>query len=350
MTTAEIHFPIRELSPKAQKAFLYRDPRNSTKIKGRSFRLRGRHGGKGIPVSFVKQGKYLRVRCSLFKAISGQNAITHPNLPMAVRLTFDYVIERLQEEFKCNPPEIDEDGDIKISFVDLVWHFVVGERRDVRNLLSKIYADQSNRPGHILVEPAVLGGGYQTVKISFLDLELTVKFYDKFEELHQPGHRLPRAISDREELLKLTEGWVRMEVSVSLKALKKRNLVNLANWTPETRKKIFEEIMQALQLDGTFESVSSENSWKKLSRKLQLTYLLWEGEKGFENYPASTLAAHRKELKKRLGIDIRTRPPKRQKQHVAIREIFTEARRVVITKEQLARWVPCWAEAPTESK
>src|SRR5689334_11674579 len=126
MTTTIVQYPIQEMSRKAMKAFLYRDPRSgSSRIKGRTVRLKYPHGAKTAGVTFVEGGTVLKVKASLFRAISGQNAMTLPDLPRAISLTFKFVVTKLNEEFHCGLLQLDRARDIRLSMVDIVRHYRV---------------------------------------------------------------------------------------------------------------------------------------------------------------------------------------------------------------------------------
>jgi len=280
------------------------------------------------------------VDCSLFGAISGQNVITHPDLKKACRLAFEYLSQCIGEEFECKRPRIDETRPIIISSVDLVRHYKNRSRCDVSNLLAAIYADQSH--DGLVIGHAVKGGRHESVKIDFPDLGLAVQFYDKFAHLQTPRNKLPRKLPHREELLKMTERWVRMEVTAGQKALERHNATNLANWTIEVRNRIFREVFHALKFEGKFQTMSPDIFLGNLSRTHLRTYRRWENGEGLGDYKRSTLARQSKHIWERTGIDIGTEPPMSTKKQMAIGDVFSRERKVNITKEQMAKWVPCW--------
>jgi hypothetical protein len=125
----------------------------------------------------------MRVTTSLFRAISGQNALTLPGLKSAVSVTFDHIAQGVHSTVKCNAPRLDEGRAITLGSVDIVRHYRVGLPVDVSALLFVLQRETSRRTGDWVVGTYLRGGVCETVTIEIPDLRLKVKFYDKYREL-----------------------------------------------------------------------------------------------------------------------------------------------------------------------
>ena len=343
MTTTIVTYPLLPLSKKAKNRFTYADPRDPQKLKGKTIRLKGPHGSNSAQVTFSGTENTMRVATSLFRAISGQNALTVPGLKNAVSLTFDHISKRVHDEFGY-APRLDKSRAITLGSVDIVRHYRVGLPVDVSALLFVLQRETSKRPGDWVVGAFFRGGICETVTIEIPDLQLKVKFYDKYRELQRPGHKLPRALPEREELLNTTRGCVRVEITVSLRALKERGLVELKKWTKGTRDSIFDDVFAALNLRGQFRAQIPDKLFTDLSKGAQVTYFRWKlgqiADEMLADVGESTLARHKAALKKKFGIDLAQPASVATSELVRLKDIFTSKRLVRPTEEQIKKWVP----------
>lgn len=342
MTSVVVNIPIQKLSLQAQQKFLVSDARNPGQLKGRSLRVRYPYGSKSAQICFVDGGRTLRCKCSVFGAISGQNALTLPDLPRAVNLAFDQIGQRLHAEFGTGKLEIDGRRDVVFGSVDLVRHYQVGTPDDVSNLLAAIHDELRRAAGQLTTMLVTKGKYNETVEVVLPALKMKVKFYNKYVQLQRPGHRLPQALPAREELLELMRGQVRMEVTVTRQALLERGLANLSAWTPAAREAIFRDVFKMLGLTGEFQTDSPDPVLQRLSRPLQLLYLRWLTGQGFDGYPRATLAAQRKQLRDQVAVDINVVPQRRPRPRMRVMDVFTDERQVKFTDQQIATWVPEW--------
>ena len=343
MTTTIVTYPIQPLSKRAKESLFYPDPRDKQKMKGKTIRLKGPYGSKSAQVTISATENTMRVTTSLFRAISGQNALTLPSLKNAVSLTFDHIAQRVHDELGY-APKLDKSRAITLGSVDIVRHYRVGLAGDVSALLLALQREMSKRSGDWVVGTYFRGGICETVMIEIPELQLKVKFYDKYRELQRPGHRLPQKLPERDELLNTTRGCVRVEITVSLRALKERGLVELSSWTKGTRASIFDDVFAALNLRGKFSAQIPDKLFTDLSKGAQVTYFRWKlGQIAAEmlaDTGKSTLASHKAELKKQLGIDLAQPATVATSEFVRLKDIFISKRLVRPTKEQVKKWVP----------
>lgn len=352
MTTTIVTYPIHPLSKKVKKSLTYSDPRDPQKLKGRTIRVKGPYGSKSAQVTFSGAETTMRVTTSLFRAISGQNALTLPGLKTAVLKTFDHLAKRVHDEFGYTP-RLDESRAITLGSVDIVRHYRVGLAGDVNALLSTLQRETSRRPGELVVGSFFRGGVCESVTIEIPKLQLKVQFYDKYRELQRPGHRLPQALPGRDELLNTTRGCVRVEITLGLAALKKRDLVGLSGWKKEVRTSIFDDVFAVLSLRGRFRAQIPDKLFTNLTRGAQVTYFRWKsGEIADEmlaDVGKSTLARHKAELKQKLGIDLAQPATVATSEFVRLKDVFTSERLVRPTEEQIKQWVPKWGAAIVNS-
>ena len=341
MTTAIIHFPIK-FTKSIRKALTYKNPRQLGKLRGKTVRLRYPMGSKTYSVTVIPEKKELQVRASVFKAISGQNAITLPNFPKSVRLAFMSIKAAMEKEFSCQFA-LDMEREITLSQVDLVRHYSVGTDKDVTSLIACVI-DCIKSQGRYLQKPVIRGGTYESVKIELPDLGMSVQFYDKYLELQSSGHRLPRKIADPKLLSQRVLGHVRMEITVKGKALKERGLEVLVNWTGGKRSEIFDDVMSALKLQGHFHMSINDKLIKKMGAHLIPTYLLWKLGLPHDHVSKQTRSRHRAQLRdKKFNIDIDSAPDKDGSSICRLDEIFVNARRFKPTNQDIKKWIPAWA-------
>jgi hypothetical protein len=342
MTSVVIKYPIKNLSKRIRKELLYKDFRNKGHLKGRTIRLRYMYGSKSAAATLVDNGAAILFRMSLFRAISGQNAFTLPGLKTAARLAFKALKKSISKEFGGDPFELDRSRDIEPQFVDLVRHFRVGTCSDVSCFLDALYRllDRNGSWEHLARYKGHHSVG--TVEVGMGDLGLTVKFYNKYLELQQPGRQLPYCLPDRELLLESMKGSIRMEVSLDHSALKERGLTKLANWKSGTRDKIFSEVIDGLKLKGRFKSQGNQDVFQSLESALRLTFLRWQAGHDLNDMSKSTRARHRKDLREKHGIDIDANPVFSAASYVPIKDVLCDDRIVRPCKADIEKWIPAW--------
>lgn len=348
MTSVVIKYPIRKLSSKGRKLFLYKDFRNAGQYKSRTLRIRYVLGQSSASITIVDNGSAVKIVMSLFKAISGQNALTLPGMKTAAKLAFSAVARQVEKEFPGVVLRLDNERDIDLITVDIVRHHRAGTVRDVDGWLKAVdkLLERRDIRG---VDRHVGNRGGRSIKINMPELGLKVKFYDKFSELQEPKRRLPQKLIDRDQLLRSMKGIIRVEVTATNKALRMRELTTVKSWKRGVRKAIFDDVIRELNLKGTFKSFGNLEVFERLDKSLRLTYLRWQAGHDLSDISRSTRSRHRKLLREKYGINIDATPAAHPSSYISIKAILADDRLVRPSKADIEKWIPAWPTAKLPS-
>lgn len=135
-----------------------------------------------------------------------------------------------------------------------------------------------------------------------------MKVYAKRQELRK--HPIPETVPSVTQLLQLSEGLVRQEVTIRGMELKRRGLEWVRGWRTlnVTPRALFEELFGRLTISEA--TMSEPAKLDTIPPKLRTVYQLWhDGHDLREMFPARTFYRHRKALLA-LGVDIAVKRPR----------------------------------------
>jgi II/X family phage/plasmid replication protein len=144
--------------------------------------------------------------------------------------------------------------------------------------------------------------GSDTVYIGQRSSRVTVKFYNKLEEMLTRGHMLPDSLTpdERQMLLEFAEGQLRYELVLRSKELAERGLRSASAWSLDTADRLLDERLGKIELNDALRL--AEDVVGQLPPKLVPIYHAWRaGTNLKELYANNTFYRYRRQL---LAYDI----------------------------------------------
>jgi II/X family phage/plasmid replication protein len=144
--------------------------------------------------------------------------------------------------------------------------------------------------------------GSDTVYIGQRSSRVTVKFYNKLEEMLTRGHMLPDSLTpgERQMLLEFAEGQLRYELVLRSKELAERGLRSASAWSSDTADRLLDERLGKIELNDALRL--AEDVVGQLPPKLVPIYHAWRaGTNLKELYANNTFYRYRRQL---LAYDI----------------------------------------------
>lgn len=144
--------------------------------------------------------------------------------------------------------------------------------------------------------------GSDTVYIGQRSSRVTVKFYNKLEEMLTRGHMLPDSLTpdERQMLLEFAEGQLRYELVLRSKELAERGLRSASAWSSDTADWLLDERLGKIELNDALRL--AEDVVGQLPPKLVPIYHAWRaGTNLKELYAKNTFYRYRRQL---LAYDI----------------------------------------------
>jgi II/X family phage/plasmid replication protein len=144
--------------------------------------------------------------------------------------------------------------------------------------------------------------GSDTVYIGQRSSRVTVKFYNKLEEMTARGHLLPDTLSaeDCAKLLEFVEGQLRYELTLRSKELAERGLRSASAWSSDIADRLLDERLGKIELNDALRL--AEDVVGQLPPKLVPIYHAWRaGTNLKELYANNTFYRYRRQL---LAYDI----------------------------------------------
>jgi II/X family phage/plasmid replication protein len=144
--------------------------------------------------------------------------------------------------------------------------------------------------------------GSDTVYIGQKSSRVTVKFYNKLEEVLTRGHMLPDTLTpeERQMLLEFAEGQLRYELTLRSKELAERGLRSASAWSSDTADRLLDERLGKIQLNDALRL--AEDVVGELPPKLVPIYDAWRAGRDLKQlYAKNTFYRYRRQL---LAYDI----------------------------------------------
>lgn len=191
-------------------------------------------------------------------------------------------------------------GEYSLQRVDIAQCFRLPSPADVRSWLLAAHGNLHGR------HQGVSAYGGETVYIGQHSRRISLKFYDKYQEMLR--HR--RGLSEHFEkmLLEHSKGLLRAELVIRSMELKKRGLNTGKAWTPDKPRTLLQERIGTMSATETVRLSDSE--LEALSPASRAAYVLWrDGHDLRDVYTRRTFYRHRAALRK-VGIDLSTRCPR----------------------------------------
>jgi len=136
-----------------------------------------------------------------------------------------------------------------------------------------------------------------TVYIGQKSKRVSVKFYNKFQEMQKKGHTLGDTMSPlwRQKLLESAYGKLRYEVTLRSKELQDRGLRRASSWSSATADLILDERLGVMELNDAVRL--SEDVLQQLPPKLVPIYDAWRAGRNLkEIYAKNTFYRYRRQL------------------------------------------------------
>jgi II/X family phage/plasmid replication protein len=144
--------------------------------------------------------------------------------------------------------------------------------------------------------------GSDTVYIGQKSTRVTVKFYNKLQEMLTRGHMLPDTLlpDERDLLLEFAEGQLRYELTLRSKELSERDLRRASAWSSGTADRLLDERLGKIELNDALRL--AEDVVQQLPPKLVPIYDAWRAGRDLKQlYAKNTFYRYRRQL---LAYDI----------------------------------------------
>lgn len=186
-------------------------------------------------------------------------------------------------------------GNYQLTRVDVAQMYSLPNRAAVRSWLRAAELQSTSRHGRPVSRGGTVYWGKHSRRWSF-------KGYSKGDELDVPKHMLPSTIPNRDDLAKLADNKLRLELTLRSMQLKDTGLSHGYNWAVgvplDLHQKYLESINMSEQLTLSGEVLEG------LPGRLQMAYQSWRrGDDLRAMLPKQTYYRYRSELLK-YGIDI----------------------------------------------
>jgi II/X family phage/plasmid replication protein len=139
--------------------------------------------------------------------------------------------------------------------------------------------------------------GSDTVYIGQKSSRITVKFYNKYQEMTTRGHELPETLSPQDcgRLLEFVEGQLRYELTLRSKELAERGLRRASAWSSQTADRLLDERLEKIELNDALRL--AEDVVQQLPPKLVPIYDAWRAGRDLKQlYAKNTFYRYRRQL------------------------------------------------------
>jgi II/X family phage/plasmid replication protein len=259
----------------------------------RRLQVRGSHAST---LAVRGGGGELEISGNPVKWLQGHNVFgsSHP-----IKLIY-YVMQRLVPLLSLTPALGERRawvyGDYDLLRVDVTRMYDLGSNAEVVRFLSGAAVVAKGR------YQKASAYGSDTVYIGQKSSRVTVKFYNKYEEMMTRGHVLPDTLpSDmRDMLLEFVEGQLRYELTLRSKELAERGLRSAAAWSSDTADRLLDERLGKIELNDALRL--AEDVVEQLPPKLVPIYDAWRAGRDLKQlYAKNTFYRYRRQL---LAYDI----------------------------------------------
>lgn len=258
--------------------------------------LKGKHGTHSLQVRTMNNGKVLRVECSPYAFLYGQNVFTASDLNSVVIRILRRVCKKFG--FRITRQRLQRwiNGGIELRRVDLFVNFDVALESEATKILKQVYRQ-------LVKLPCSMQKHGSSVYLHKKDL--TFCFYAKGPQMRSlPSYK--KIPEHRVKLLKVCEPILRLEFRLLAGELLKRDLSQLSSWTQRIAERTYWRYFRnKLKLFSITSGTVTKEELDKYPRGLRTALALHKaGVDLTDVYSARTLQRHRGEFRKN-GIDIR---------------------------------------------
>ncbi len=241
-------------------------------------------------------GGELEISGNPAKWLQGHNVfgLSHP-----IKLVY-HVMRRLVPLLSLTPTLDDRRawvyGDYDLLRVDATRMYDLGSNAEVVRFLSGAAVVAKGR------YQKASAYGSDTVYIGQKSSRVTVKFYNKYEEMLTRGHVLPDTLptEDCSRLLEFVEGQLRYELTLRSKELAERGLRFASAWSSDTGDRLLDERLGKIELNDALRL--AEDVVQQLPPKLVPIYDAWRAGRDLKQlYAKNTFYRYRRQL---LAYDI----------------------------------------------
>jgi II/X family phage/plasmid replication protein len=187
-------------------------------------------------------------------------------------------------------------GDYDLLRVDVTRMYDLGSNAEVVRFLNGAAVVAKGR------HQKASAYGSDTVYIGQKSSRLTVKFYNKYQEMMTRGHLLPDTLSpeDCAKLLEFVEGQLRYELTLRSKELAERGLRSASAWSSATADRLLDERLGKIELNDALRL--AEDVVQQLPPKLVPVYDAWRAGRDLKQlYAKNTFYRYRRQF---LAYDI----------------------------------------------
>ncbi len=236
-------------------------------------------------------GGELEISGNPAKWVQGHNTFgsSHP-----IKLVY-YLMRRLVPLLRLTPTLDDRRawlyGDYDLLRVDVTRMYDLGSNAEVVRFLSGAAVVAKGR------YQKASAYGSDTVYIGQKSSRVTVKFYNKLQEMTTRGHLLPDTLSseDRAKLLEFVEGQLRYELTLRSKELAERGLRSASAWSSSTADRLLDERLEKIELNDALRL--AEDVIDQLPPKLVPIYDAWRAGRDLKQlYAKNTFYRYRRQL------------------------------------------------------
>jgi II/X family phage/plasmid replication protein len=236
-------------------------------------------------------GAELEISGNPAKWLQGHNifGLSHP-----IKLVY-YVMRRLVPLLSLGPTLADRRawvyGDYDLLRVDATRMYDLGSNAEVVRFLSGAAVVAKGR------YQKASAYGSDTVYIGQKSSRVTVKFYNKLQEMTTRGHLLPDTLAseDRAKLLEFVEGQLRYELTLRSKELAERGLRSASAWSSSTADRLLDERLEKIELNDALRL--AEDVVDQLPPKLVPIYDAWCAGRDLKQfYAKNTFYRYRRQL------------------------------------------------------
>ncbi|MCB5195686.1 phage/plasmid replication protein, II/X family [Deefgea salmonis] len=284
-----------------------------------------------------KSGTHLMIEGNPAKFLQGHNIFGSNNLSAIINEVLRIVFSQLNITPTEDEYQKIEDGEIKISRVDIAGSFLANNEIHKLELLNALK--------HILVDTEnffTSDGGGETLYIGKSSKYSTIKIYNKSKEIkdkrtYQAALNYLTEI-EAERLIVEVSKQIRIEATLRTKPLEHKNLDLLKNWTLKTPRFIMNEVINEhlsnLNVEARTHFGSIIDSIKGAS--LRLSYDAWERGSNLKHIlPKRTYANHRKKL---LEYEINISIPASTQSTTSLKEIFNPSNFNIWTTKEILKF------------
>jgi II/X family phage/plasmid replication protein len=254
----------------------------------RRLQVRGSHDSS---LAVRGGGGELEISGNPAKWLQGHNVFgsSHP-----IKLVY-YVMRRLMPLLNLGPTLADRRawlyGDYDLLRVDATRMYDLGSNAEVVRFLSGAAVVAKGR------YQKASAYGSDTVYIGQKSSRVTVKFYNKLQEMTTRGHLLPDTLpaEDRAKLLEFVEGQLRYELTLRSKELAERGLRSALAWSSDTADRLLNERLEKIELNDALRL--AEEVVDQLPPKLVPIYDAWRAGRDLKHlYAKNTFYRYRRQL------------------------------------------------------